>query len=186
VKNSLLIGIRVFLVAFLGLGIAYPPFVTGVAHVAMPRNATGSFVKGPDGATVGSTLIGQAFSAPGYFHPRPSASDYDALASGGTNLGPTSRKLADRMNEAASAFGTAPVPADAVTASASGLDPDISPANAYAQIERVAAARRLSAREVRRLVDDISKGRDLGFIGEPRVDVLQLNLALDRAFGARR
>jgi K+-transporting ATPase ATPase C chain len=187
-KNSVWIGIRVFLVAFIVLGIAYPLLVTGVATVAMPAQARGSLVRSADGAVVGSALLGQVFDAPGYFHSRPSASDYDPLRSGGTNLGPTSRLLAERVGSDARAMRsgtsvpTGGLPSDAITASGSGLDPDISPANALSQVPRVASARGVDAAEVRRMVEDAIVGRDLGFIGEPRVNVLRLNLALDRSF----
>lgn len=186
-KNSIWIAIRVFLVAFVVLGIAYPLVVTGVATVVMPERAGGSLVRSADGAVVGSALLGQVFDSPGYFHSRPSASDYDPLRSGGTNLGPTSRLLAERVASeiramrSGTAVATGGIPSDAITTSGSGLDPDISPANALSQVPRVASARGVSAAEVRRMVEDAIVGRDLGFIGERRVNVLRLNLALDRA-----
>lgn len=162
------------------LGLAYPLAMTGVARLAFPTLAAGSPVRDGD-RLVGSALIGQAFTSDGYFHPRPSASDYDAMASGGSNLGPLSKKLIDRVTgDLALAQSPGPVPADAVTASASGLDPDISPENALSQAIRVAAARNLPADRVTALVADQTAGRLFGMIGEPRVNVLALNLALDK------
>ena len=144
-----------------------------------------------DGRVVGSALIGQRFRRPEYFHPRPSAAGaegYDASLSGGSNLGPTSRRLADRVRAAVELFRRenpgfqGPIPSDLLTASASGLDPDLSPASALAQAARVARARGASQNKVEALVNRFVEGRDLGFIGEPRVNVLLLNLALDRDF----
>jgi len=186
-------------------GVVFPLVITGIAQLGFRRQANGSLIE-RDGRIVGSHLIGQGFSGPGYFHPRPSAAGggYDAAASGGTNLGPTSDKLIngihkklpngqddpgnfDGIRDLAAAYrqenglpaGTA-LPADAVTRSASGLDPDISPANAELQVGRVAQARGLPADAVRRLVLAHTAGRTLGVLGEPRVNVLELNLALDR------
>lgn len=171
-------------------GFVYPGVVTALSHVLFPRQSQGSLVV-RDGTIVGSELIGQDFTRPGYFHPRPSAAGngYDPLASGGSNLGPRNPKLAETAGKAAERFreqnGThGPVPADAVTSSASGLDPHISPATAEAQVDRVASARRLSAEQVRRVLAENTQGRTLGFLGEPRVNVLNLNLALDRQYGA--
>ena len=162
------------------LGLAYPLAMTGIARALLPWQAQGSAVLA-GGRVVGSALIGQAFGRPGYFHPRPSASSYDGMASGGSNLGPLSQKLMDRVAGDVAATGlAAPVPADAVTASASGLDPDITPANARAQVARVAAARGLPEAEVAALVAAQTEGRLLGLIGEPRVNLLALNLALDK------
>lgn len=156
------------------LGLAYPLAMTGVAGLAFPVQSAGSPMQKGD-QFVGSSLIGQAFTAPGYFHPRPSAGGYDAMASGGSNLGPTSQKLVDRV----AATATSGIPADAVTTSASGLDPDISPENAMAQVPRVAVARSLSEATIRTLVESQIRSRLWGLIGEPRVNVLALNLALD-------
>jgi K+-transporting ATPase ATPase C chain len=160
------------------LGLAYPLAMTGMATLAFPAQASGSQVR--DGERlIGSALIGQAFTSDGYFQPRPSASGYDAMASGGSNLGPLSKKLIDRVTgDLAAAAG--PVPADAVTMSASGLDPDISPQNAMVQTARVAMARNLPVEKVAALVTYHTAGRTFGLIGEPRVNVLALNLALDK------
>lgn len=169
----------VLLVLFtLLLGLAYPLAITGVAGLAFPAQASGSQVRNGD-LLIGSALIGQSFTSDGYFHPRPSATGNDAMASGGSNLGPLSKKLIDRVTgDLAGAAG--PVPADAVTTSASGLDPDISPENALAQVARVAAARNLAADKLAALVADHTTERQFGFIGERRVNVLALNLALDK------
>jgi potassium-transporting ATPase KdpC subunit len=174
-------------------GIAYPLAVTGIAQVAFPHQANGSLIE-QNGKVIGSELIGQNFTKPEYFHPRPSAagaSGYDATASGGSNLGPTNPALADRLAKDAAQFRkdnpayTGPIPADAITASASGLDPEITPANALAQAARVAAARGSAVSAVEELVRAGTQQRDLAVLGEPRVNVLKLNLALDSRFPAK-
>jgi K+-transporting ATPase ATPase C chain len=179
------------LVVFLALtvltGLVYPLTVTGVAQVAFPGRADGSLIE-RDGRVVGSRLIGQAFSSPRYFHPRPSAAGhgYDAMASAASNLGPTNPTLLRQIRERRARYrlenDLGPrryVPIDAVTASGSGLDPDISPANARLQAPRVARARGLALDHVLALVRGATRGRSLGFLGEPGVNVLELNLALD-------
>jgi potassium-transporting ATPase KdpC subunit len=170
-------------------GLVYPGVVTGLTQMFFPHRANGSLIVA-NGQVVGSSLIGQNFTKPEYFQPRPSAAGngYDATASGGSNYGPTNQKLIDRVKASIDQFRkdnpdyTGPIPADLVTTSASGLDPDISPASAEAEAPRVAKARGISLQQVQQLVAQMTEGRTLGFLGEPRVNVLELNLALDRQF----
>jgi len=172
------------------LGILYPLLVTGLAQLIFPKQANGQLIYGKDGVVIGSQLIGQPFSGPTYFHSRPSAAGaagYDATASGGSNLGPTNAQLITRVNGEVAKLqaenpGT-PIPVDLVTTSGSGLDPDISPAAAQFQIRRVAAERKIPEAEVARLVLENSENRQWGFMGEPRVHVLELNIALDARYG---
>jgi potassium-transporting ATPase KdpC subunit len=159
-------------------GIAYPLAMTGVAQALFPAQAGGSLVT-REGATIGSGLIGQSFTSERYFHGRPSAVGYDASTSSGSNLGPSSKTLADDIAQRAAAYGGGPLPADLVTASGSGLDPDLSPEAAAVQVARVAAARKLPVATVEALVRAHVQGPDLGILGEARVNVLALNLALD-------
>jgi K+-transporting ATPase ATPase C chain len=182
-------GIVMTIVLTIIVGVIYPFFMTGAAQVLFHDQANGSLIKGANGQIVGSSLIGQSFTKPRYFHPRASAagSGYDASNSAGTNLGPTSATLLKNTVALANAIrkeNNLPpnyaLPSDAVSTSASGLDPDISPAYAALQVSRVATARGLSQAQVRALVDKYTSGRDLGVLGEPRVNVLELNLALDR------
>ena len=184
--------IRMTIVTAVIAGIIYPLAMTGIAQVVFPGKADGSLIKN-NGVVIGSSLIGQNFTAARYFQPRPSAagSGYNAMDSSFSNLGPTNRTLANRVqSDVKAAIAANPglkfgqVPIDMVTTSASGLDPDITVANARAQAPRVAAARGMSVGAVLALVDKHTAGRELGFLGEPTVNVLQLNLALDAAHPA--
>lgn len=191
--RTLGIAARLMLIFTVVLGLLYPLFVTGVGHVLFSSQADGSLLRDHSGRVVGSRLIGQSFSdedgnpLPQYFQPRPSAAGdgYDPRASGGSNQGPESPELIDAIRERRRTFATfngvpeAAVPADALTASGSGLDPNISPANAAIQVERVARVRALAAKTVRRLVAAHTQGPDFGYLGRTRVNVLELNLALD-------
>jgi K+-transporting ATPase ATPase C chain len=191
IRNQLRPAIVATLVLCLLTGFVYPGIVTGLAQLIFPRQANGSLVTA-GGRVVGSALIGQTFTSAWYFHPRPSAAGagYDAAASGGTNKGPTDRRLADTLVGAradsllrAGVASRGAIPTDMVTASGSGLDPHISPANAALQVARVATARGVSADRVTAIVAAHTEGRQFGVFGEPRVNVLLLNIALDSAFG---
>ena len=190
--NAALIALRVTIFTLLLTGVAYPLLVTALAQILFPHQAGGSLVQDDQGRRVGSVWIGQRFSHPAYFHPRPSAAGdrgYDPTASGGSNLGPTSRKLRDRAISDLERLkeehpgAAAAVPAELVTASASGLDPHLSLEGALWQVPRVAKARGVSPARLEAVLRTNLEGRDLGFLGEPRVNVLLLNLALDRQFG---
>ena len=187
-------GFKMMLVLTVLTGLIYPGVVTGLCQILFPAKANGSLIV-RNGQVVGSELIGQNFKKPEYFQPRPSAAGndgYDPTASGASNYGPTNQKLIDRVKDSVASFRksnpdySGPIPADMVTASGSGLDPEISPASAEAQAPRVAKARGIDAREVLDLVAAHTQGRDLGFLGEPRVNVLELNLALDQAAPLRK
>ncbi|MGZ3481211.1 MAG: potassium-transporting ATPase subunit KdpC [Myxococcaceae bacterium] len=192
-RKELLVALRVTAVTLILTGLVYPLVTTGLAQVLFPHRAAGSFLTNEAGRVVGSELIGQGFSAPGYFHPRPSAAGkdgWDPTGSTGSNLGPTSKKLRDSAVDALQKLqaenpgAPGPVPVELVTASGSGLDPHLSPGAALWQVPRVARARRVAEDRVRALVESQIERRDLLVLGEPRVNVLVLNLALDRQFGA--
>jgi K+-transporting ATPase ATPase C chain len=207
--KTLVIALRATAVTLLLTGLVYPLVVTGLAQVLFPHRSNGSIVTGDSGEEIGSELIGQGFTTPAYFHPRPSASGYDAANSSGTNLSVTSKKLREGQvddpatkdvdesftgvidltkkyraeNELA---GTVEIPADAVSRSASGIDPHISPENAQLQTARIAKTRGVAIGRVQSILDDYTDNPQLGFLGEARVNVLEVNLALDRTFGAPR
>lgn len=186
-KKNLIIAVLMTIATTVLLGLVYPLLVTALAQLIFPGKANGQLLR-REGAVIGSRILGQAFTAPGYFHSRPSAAGngYDAANSNGSQLGPTNRKLVDRVQQdtaAAHAENPAePVPVDLVTASASGLDPDITPAAAWFQVPRVARARGLSVEQVQQLVAKHTQSRQFGFLGEVRVNVLELNLELDARF----
>jgi K+-transporting ATPase ATPase C chain len=189
--RNLLVAVLMTVVTTLLLGIVYPLVITAIAQVAFPQQANGQLLE-RNGTIVGSRLIGQGFARPGYFHPRPSAAStpYDAANSGGSQYGPTNKKLIDAVKGHVAAAQAenpgVPVPIDLVTASASGLDPHISPAAADFQVPRVARARGVSQADIRHVVQAHTAGRTLGFLGEPRVNVLELNLALDASYPQAR
>jgi K+-transporting ATPase ATPase C chain len=176
-------------VSIVALGLVYPAIIWVIGLIAFPHQASGSLITS-DGKAIGSVLVGQTFTKPQYFHGRPSAAGKngnDPTATGGTNLGPTSKKLIDSVAAAVAALkkenpdATGPIPSELVTSSASGIDPDITPAGAYYQIARVAKARGMSQDAVRAIIDAHVRGRTLGILGEPRVNVVELNMALDAA-----
>ena len=188
--QQILPGLRIKIFMTILLGVVYPLAITGICQVLFPHQANGSLVTS-NGQVIGSELIGQNFAKPGYFQPRPSNAGndgYDATASGGTNFGPTNQKLIERVKGAVEKFRkenldyTGPIPADLVTTSASGLDPHLSPDSALAQAPRVTKARGLTQDQVNRLVAEYTERPELGVLGEPRVNVLKLNLALDRQY----
>jgi potassium-transporting ATPase KdpC subunit len=186
-KKNLLIALLYTVVTTIFLGLGYPLVVTAIAHVAFPKMANGDLVYNAQGDLIGSHWIGQAFTGPSYFHSRPSAAGagYDATSSSGSNLAPTNAALVTRVaasvtTEQTAAQTTADVPIDLVTASASGLDPDITPAAAYFQVSRIAAQRGMDVNQLRALVQAHLQQRQFGLLGEPRVNVLELNLALDQ------
>jgi len=186
-KKNLTTAILMTIATTVLLGIVYPLVVTGIAQVIFPKQANGQLIQ-KAGRTVGSRIIGQGFSGAGYFHPRPSAagSGYDAANSGGSNLGPTNKKLVERVNQDVASLHTEnpnqAVPIDLVTTSASGFDPHITPAAAEFQLSRVAKARRINQDALRKLIAKHMEGRQLGVLGEPRINVLELNLELDERF----
>src|SRR6267142_1337208 len=191
-KNVFGIAIRTTIVTLVLTGLIYPFVMTGLSQVLFPWRANGSLVTDEKGQVVGSELIAQGFANPAYFQPRPSAAGekgYDATSSGGSNLGPTSKKLQDRINDdlkrlkSENSEATGPIPAELVTTSASGLDPHLSPDAMLWQVPRVAKSRGVSPDRVKAVVDSSVEGRTFGILGEPRVNVLLVNLALDRQFG---
>jgi K+-transporting ATPase ATPase C chain len=191
--QQLLPGLRIKLFMTAVLGVLYPLGMTGICQLLFPHKANGSLVTS-GGSVIGSELIGQNFTRPEYFQPRPSAAGndgFDATNSGGSNYGPTNQKLIDRTKAAIEKFRkenpdySGSIPADLVTASASGLDPHLSPDSAKAQAARVAKARGVSLARVQQLIAQFTEGPDLGLLGEPRVNVLKLNLALDRVFASK-
>jgi len=186
-KKNLITAILMTIATTVLLGIVYPLVVTGLAQLVFPRQANGQLIQ-KDGKIIGSAIIGQGFSGAAYFHSRPSAAGngYDAANSNGSQYGPTNQKLVDRVNGDVAKLQAenpgVPIPVDLVTTSGSGLDPDITPAAAKFQIHRVAAERKVSEAEIERLIAEHTENRQWGFLGEPRVNVLELNLALDERF----
>lgn len=191
-KRNLITAVLMTVVTTILFGVGYPLLVTALAQLLFPDQANGSLIRRGDGTIIGSRLIGQPFSSAGYFRSRPSAAGaegYDAGASAGSNLGPTSRKLINRVKADVERLELEnphkPIPVDLITTSASGLDPHISPAAAEFQVPRVARERRVSETEVRRILANQIRGRQFGFLGEPTVNILELNLALDHILSKR-
>jgi K+-transporting ATPase ATPase C chain len=190
-KKNLVTAVLMTIATTILLGIIYPLVVTGLAQVLFPKRANGQLIQ-RDGKTIGSRIIGQPFVGPAYFHSRPPAAGngYDAANSGGTNLGPTNKKLIDRVSGDVAQLHaenpSSPVPIDLVTTSASGLDPDITPAAALFQVPRLARERGMSDDELRQLIAKHTAKRQLGFLGEPRVNVLELNVDLDEHFPVKK
>lgn len=190
-RKEFIVALRASAVTLVLTGIIYPLFLTGVAQALFSRSANGSLVQDDKGAVVGSALLGQPFTNPGYLQPRPSAAGngYDPTASGGSNLGPTSKKLRDRVAADIDRLrkenpeAPLPIPVELVTTSASGLDPELSPEAAAWQISRIARARQVAPERIRAAIEAKIEGRDLAIFGEPRVNVLAVNLALDEQFG---
>lgn len=187
-KKNLITAVLMTVATTMLLGLVYPLVVTGLAQVLFPNKANGQLIEA-NGKVIGSRIIGQGFSGASYFHPRPSAVNYDAGASNGSQLGPTNQKLIDRVSGEVAKLKAEnpnqPVPVDLVTASASGFDPHITPAAAEFQVPRVAAERKASEADIRQLVSQNTEGRTWGLLGEPRVNVLELNLALDARYGKK-
>jgi K+-transporting ATPase ATPase C chain len=192
--QQILPGLRITLFMTVVLGVLYPLTITGVSQVVFPTKANGSLIRA-GGKVIGSEIIGQNFTKPEYFHPRPSAAGangYDAAASSGSNFGPTNQKLIDRVKASVDQFRKenpdyqGPIPADLLTASSSGLDPHLSPDSARVQAARVAKARGISVDQANQIVAEFTEGPDLGVLGESRVNVLRLNLALDQRFPGKR
>jgi potassium-transporting ATPase KdpC subunit len=187
-RKNLISAVLMTIATTILLGIIYPLVVTGLAQLLFPAKANGQLIEA-HGKIVGSRILGQAFTGPGYFHSRPSAVNYDAMNSNGSQLGPTNRKLIDRVRNDVAALQAenpnTPIPVDMVTTSASGLDPEISPAAAAFQVRRVAAARGVPESEIIAAIGEHTLGRTWGVLGEPRVNVLELNLAMDAKYPAR-
>jgi len=187
-KKNLLVAVLFTLVTTVMFGLIYPLVVTGLAQLLFPSKANGQLIQ-KNGKIIGSSIIGQAFTGPGYFHSRPSAAGtgngYDPTSSGGSNLGPTNKMLIDRVSGSVKSLQpenpSTPIPVDLATTSGSGLDPDISPAAADFQVPRIARERKMTEADVRQLIAAHTSGRQLGFLGEPRVNVLELNLDLDQS-----